>query len=94
MRRTSTCPVCSSSEIVEGRIIADGSEQGSAEKFFPTGLRLFKLKRSVGLTGRDKFTACTQCGHVWNTLDAGGLRDLIEAAGSDELKAKLALRKA
>ena len=80
------CPSCQSKHIVHGRIIADGSDNGSAESFFPLDLSFFTLRRSVRLVGRQTFKACTQCGHVWNTLDAGGLRELIETSGTDELK--------
>jgi len=87
------CPVCQSSEVIEGRILADGSEDGHAEKFFPSGLRLLTLKRSVRLTGRQAFKACTQCGHLWNTLDATGLRELIEHSGTEKLKQRLQSRR-
>jgi hypothetical protein len=84
-----SCPVCQSSATVEGRVLADGSEDGHAEKFFPSGLRLLTLRRSVRLTGRQAFKACTQCGHVWNTLDATGLRELIDRSATEDLKRKL-----
>lgn len=93
MRNPSSCPVCQSRELVEGRIVADGSDSGSAEKFFPSGLRLLLLRRSVRLTGKEAFKACTQCGHVWNQLDATALRELIEDGASDDLKRKLQARK-
>lgn len=89
MRHPSHCPSCDSRLVVEGRILGDGSEDGSAERFYPRGLQLLRLRRSVQLTGRDAFRACTQCGHVWNTLDATGLRELLDAAGTPELKARL-----
>jgi hypothetical protein len=90
MRTSSQCPVCESPVLVEGRIVADGTESGSAERFYPRGIRLLTLRRSVQLTGRESFKACMQCGHVWNTLDASGLRELIDAAGTPEAKARIA----
>jgi hypothetical protein len=78
---------CQSAAIVEGRILAN--EDGHAEKFFPSGLRLLTLKRSVPLRGRQAFNACTQCGHVWSALDASSLRELIEHSATDDLKRKL-----
>jgi hypothetical protein len=92
MRSPSICPVCQSRKLVEGRILADGSESGSAEKFFPSGLRFLLLRRSVRLTGRDAFRACAECGHVWNQLDATELRELIEHGASEGLKRKLQVR--
>ncbi|WP_251778546.1 hypothetical protein [Caldimonas mangrovi] len=80
------CPVCQSPRTVEGRVISDGSEDGRAEKFFPRGLKLFKLRRAVRLSGGHAFRACCQCGHVWNQLDPKALRALIEASGNDALK--------
>jgi hypothetical protein len=85
----STCPSCKSRSIVDGRILSSGSEDGNAERFYPAGIKLLTLTRSVQLTGRQNFKACTSCGHVWNTLDAGGLRELIETRGTDELKRKV-----
>ena len=73
--------------------MADGSESGNAERFFPRSIKLLTLRRSVQLIGRETFKACTQCGHVWNTLDAAGLRELIDAAGTLDAKARLASRK-
>jgi hypothetical protein len=89
MRSPSSCPACQSRELVEGRILADGSDNGSAEKFFPSGLRFLLLRRSVRLTGKQAFKAGTQCGHVWNQLDATALRELIEDGASDDLKRQL-----
>ena len=77
------CPSCQATQIVRGRILADGSDNGSAEHFFPSGLRFLTLRRSVRLTGRESFKACTQCGHVWNTLDATALRELLGASGTE-----------
>lgn len=90
---TNQCPTCNSSALVEGHVIASGSEGGSSVKFFPNGLKFWTIRRSVTLLSRENFRACTECGHVWNTLDAAGLRELIEAAGGSELKAKLAARR-
>ena len=92
MRNDSNCPACQSRAVVEGRILADGSENGSAERFFPRGLRLLLLRRSVRLTGKQAFKACTQCGHVWSQLDATALRELIDDGASEELKQKLQAR--
>jgi len=88
------CPACGSRALVDGRILGDGSEDGHSEKFFPSGVKLLSLRRSVRLIGRQVFKACTNCGHVWNTLDATELRDLIETRGTDQLKTKLATRTA
>jgi len=89
MRNPSSCPVCQSRGLVEGRILSDGSESGYAAKFFPSGLRLLLLRRSVRLTGKEAFKACTQCGHVWSQLDATALRELLQRGASDDLKRKL-----
>ena len=90
MRISSKCPVCESLLLVEGQV---GYEDLSGREFFPRGIKFFTRRRSVPLVRGDVFRACTECGHVWNTLDAGGLRELIEAAGTDELKARVAARK-
>ena len=86
------CPSCSSSTIVDGKILADGSDSGSAEHFFPSEIRLLTLKRSVRFVGRENFHACTNCGHVWNTLDAAELRRLIEDSGTDHVRSFLMSR--
>jgi hypothetical protein len=86
---TKNCPVCKSVSVVEGKIIEGGSEYGWAHKFYPRGVRFFSLRRSVHLLNGEAFQACTQCGHVWGTLDATDLRDLIESKGTDMLKVKL-----
>ena len=86
------CPSCTSSSIVDGKILADGSESGSAEHFFPSEIRFLTLRRSVRFIGRESFHACTNCGHTWNTLDAAELRRLIEDSGTDKVKTFLASR--
>jgi hypothetical protein len=80
------CPICKSPRTAEGRVMSDGSDDGRAEKFFPKGLKLFKIRRAVRLSGGHAFQACCQCGHVWNRLDPQALRALIEASGKDALK--------
>lgn len=84
-----TCPSCQSSKHVEGRIIAVGSKSGPGQRFFPSGIRVLTLKRSVSLRDRQDFQACMQCGHVWSTLDVTELRTLIDKGGTAALKAKL-----
>ncbi len=71
------CPVCESTELITGRVMGQGSQGGWTHRFFPAGLRFFKLKRSVPLLGRFDFQACSQCGHVWNKLDAAALKELL-----------------
>ena len=78
------CPVCSSSSTVEGRVISDGSDDGRAEKFFPKGLKLLALKRSVRLSGRHAFRACCECGHLWNQVDSQALRVLLATSGKSD----------
>jgi predicted RNA-binding Zn-ribbon protein involved in translation (DUF1610 family) len=84
-----SCPACGSELVVKGKVIEGGSETGWGQKFFPSGLRFLSLKRSVRLLDNQVFQACTQCGHVWSTLDATDLRELIESKGTEALKDKL-----
>jgi Zn-finger nucleic acid-binding protein len=69
--------------MVPGLVLADGAE---GDRFSPIGLRFFTLRRSVRLIESQAFHACTQCGHVWSTLDATDLRELIDGSGTEELK--------
>lgn len=80
------CPICKSARTVEGRVVADGSDDGRAEKFFPKGLKLLTLKRAVRLSSGHAFRACCECGHLWNEVDPRALKALIEASGKDRLK--------
>lgn len=75
------CPVCGSTRLVDGGIHTDRDDGGRAESFFPKGIRLLTLQRSVRLNGRHPFRACLSCGHLWSALDAGALRELMEAKG-------------
>ncbi len=84
-----TCPSCQSPQLVEGRIIAVGSKSGAGQRFFPSGIRVLTLKRSVTLKNRQDFQACMQCGHVWSTVDVAELQTLIDKSGTAKLKAKL-----
>ena len=83
------CPACGSDALVAGRIDTSRGEEGDAEQFFPKGLGLFCLRRSVSLCGRHPFRACASCGHLWSAFNPDELRTLIEANGSPELKARI-----
>ena len=83
------CPSCQSSETLKGRILADGSEEGSAERFIPSGLRLLTLKKSVRFTGSQPFQACTACGLVWNRVEPVELNDLVDRSAGENLKRSL-----
>jgi len=89
MKSLSNCPVCESRQVVEGRIFSADPDNGIGEKFFPRGLRLLLWRRSVQLTGKQAFKACTQCGHVWNQVDVTALRELIERGASEDLRRRL-----
>lgn len=67
-----------------GRVFQTSAFEDWAHRFYPAGLRLFRLKRSVTLD--QSFQACTVCGHVWNTLDVNALQQLIDNNGTHKLK--------
>jgi hypothetical protein len=81
------CPLCLDTVYVGGRVRAF-----HAERFFPEELRLFAWSRSLELdypSGESPLRACAGCGHVWGALDAGRLRRLVEASGSDVLRKRM-----
>jgi hypothetical protein len=88
----SSCPACGSQRIVAGRIMAFGAHTANAQRFFPDGLKLLTLRRGLVLERRPLFDACTDCGHVWSSLDAGALRALVESSGGDKLRDTLRRR--
>jgi hypothetical protein len=78
--------------VLRGRIMAFGAHTGNAQRFFPDGLKLLTLRRGLVLERRPVFDACTDCGHVWSSVDAGALRELVESSGSADLRESLRLR--
>jgi uncharacterized Zn finger protein len=83
---STSCPACGSQRVVTGRVMAFGAHTGNAQRFFPDGLKLLTFRRGLVLERRPVFDACTDCGHVWSSLDAAELRALVESSGGDKLR--------
>lgn len=66
--------------------MAFGAHTGNAQRFFPGGLKLLTFRRGLVLERRPVFDACTDCGHVWSSVDAAALRELVESSGGAELR--------
>jgi hypothetical protein len=71
------CPSCAKDQSVDGHVVYPGSEDGTAGRFYPKGLKFFMLARSVPLDAHQPFCACTNCGHVWSYLNPAELRSLL-----------------
>jgi hypothetical protein len=72
-----SCPSCKSVNTVNGEL---GGE-GPIAHFFPEGLRLLTVHRAVRLAGGHQFTACRDCGLLWNSVEPGALQELLEKSG-------------
>ena len=92
---TANCPACGARATVRGRL-----SEGRPGTFTPEGLRFWTLTRTMlplldrhdpgasPLSGSAR--ACTGCGLVWTHVDPARLRDVVEKAGTDEARARLA----
>ena len=90
----SSCPACGEKSTGRGRLT-----QGRPGTFSPDGLRFWTLTVTMlPLLDRDDpgappmtatARACTSCGLVWTHVDPERLRAVIEAAGSEEMRARL-----
>lgn len=81
-----TCPACASTRCVPGRLLLSGTDDGWVTRFYPKGLRFLTLKKAVSLINGQSFSACLECGHVWNKLDPVELRALLEKNGDSSAK--------
>ena len=72
-----SCPSCGSEDILPGSI---GFGDGSGASFYPAGLPLLKLERSVRLMAGTRFFGCRACDLVWSTGVPGHLAQLVPPA--------------
>ena len=78
------CPSCKCSNTVYGDIL-----RGPGKYFTPDGLKFLTIDTMVALP--EKFHACLECGHVWSSINADELKDLIKKSAKPETKEKLNL---
>jgi hypothetical protein len=69
-----TCPACGSTAVVHGRI---GYDERAGTNFYPKGLGLLRLERSVRLMAGARFFACPHCDLVWSNAVPGHLARLV-----------------
>ena len=90
--KLSSCPSCGSEAIVVGDSCGR-IRRRTRREILSLWHQVLHSKRSVRLVGEvSRFEHVRSAGHVWNTLDATDLRELIEAKGTDDLRTKLSGR--
>jgi hypothetical protein len=75
------CVRCGSARTVVGIMLVEGEV-----RFRPQGLRWWKLNRGVPLVPQSVH-GCLDCGCLTGEVDPGELRETIERAGGDEVRA-------
>lgn len=73
------CPACHSAHVIKGSL---GIGDGGGAHFFPSGLPLLKLDRSVRLMAGTRFFACRDCDLVWSNAVPGHLAQLMRDSGA------------
>jgi hypothetical protein len=68
------CPACGSGEVLHGSI---GLSDGSGAQFYPSGLPLLTLERSVRLMAGTRFFGCRACDLIWSNAVPGHLAQLV-----------------
>jgi len=67
-----TCPNCQSNSCLIGRLDTLSVDTNFDGKFYPSYLKVPFLaveRPNVALEKNDEFKACTQCGHLWSSVD-------------------------
>ena len=80
---TSPCIRCGSARTVAGAMLGEGEV-----RFHPHGLRWWKLNGGVPLVP-ESVQACLDCGCLVGGVDPAQLRETVERAGGDQLRAVL-----
>jgi hypothetical protein len=80
---TSPCVRCGSARTVTGTMLGEGEV-----RFRPRGLRWWKLNGGMPLVP-ESVQACLDCGCLVGGVDPAQLRQTVERAGGDELRAVL-----
>ncbi|MBN2287115.1 MAG: hypothetical protein JXI43_11755 [Tissierellales bacterium] len=78
------CPSCKCKNTIEGELV-----RGPGTFFKPDGLKFFTFSTMVDLL--ERFHACLDCGHVWSSVNADQLKDLINDSGKPKTKDNLNL---
>ena len=78
-----TCPSCKCINTVEGSLIRE------PVFFQPDGLKFFTFDTRVNVL--ERFQACLECGHIWSSVNADELKDLIIESGKPKTKENLNL---
>lgn len=72
------CPSCASKLVVKGSLVASDESEKFNGLFFPEGLKFTAIRRSVAVLEKQGFLACTNCGCLWNYVEATKLRELLK----------------
>lgn len=83
----SSCPRCRSDSSVRGKLELSGTDSGWPTFFFPEGIRLLTLSKSVSLANGQTFQACKMCGLVWSEVDTQELTSLLDKNGTSRASA-------
>jgi hypothetical protein len=73
-----TCPSCASKSVIRGSLVASDEGEKFNGLFFPEGLKFMAIRRSVAVLQKQGFLACTNCGCLWNYVEAIKLRELLK----------------
>jgi hypothetical protein len=76
-----TCPFCKSEKCLRGDFSDADPDGGFLGRFFPRDVTYFVATPSVKLKSPDGFTACIECGCIWNFVDPDSLRKLLKKHG-------------
>jgi len=80
------CPACGCDKAVSGCFIAQIGERGIRHVFRPDGLKFLRLSGDIRVQDGERFTACSQCGLLWSSLDAAELRAVMRKHGKEDAK--------
>jgi hypothetical protein len=78
-----TMPTESVSEL-KGSLIASDEDEKFNGWFFPEGLKFSAIRRSVPVSRKQGFLACTKCGCLWSYVEATKLRELLTKSRKGE----------
>ncbi len=86
------CERCNSEKVVKGKIFNQVDYVAPEAFFRPKELKPFTLFGIHVQVKKNDFSACTECGFVWATIDAGKLTKIITKNCRNSLKKRLGLR--
>lgn len=81
-----TCPSCKSTRCLIGRLDTLGVDTNFDGKFYPSHIKVPFLaweRPNVVLEKHDEFKACTECGHLWSSVNPDELKESLEKCDWD-----------